>query len=102
MKVSALNIYGTSGYSQIGNGALIQLVPNAPISLSNDAAQTLSTQIGLTWSEGASNGGSAVLDYRIYYDQTTGTWVELDSGIATNSYVTTVTLTQGMIYSFRV
>lgn len=38
-------------------------VPNAPVSMQNVADTTTAYQVGLTWSEGAYNGGSPVLDY---------------------------------------
>lgn len=47
---------------------------------------TSATVIGLTWSNGLSNGGSAVIDYRVYYDRAADDWIELASGIATRSY----------------
>jgi len=43
-----------------------------------------------------------IIDFRVFYDQSTGTWVELASGVLTRSYVTKVELTQGLIYGFRV
>ena len=61
--VSAINIVGTSAASAEGNGAVILTNPDAPTSLANDATVTLSTQVGLTWSDGAANGGANILDY---------------------------------------
>jgi hypothetical protein len=55
--------------------------PDAPISLASNAAITAATQIGLTWSAGAANGGAPVTDYRLTFDQGTGTWVIYASGI---------------------
>jgi hypothetical protein len=95
-------LYGSSDYSTVGDGGLIKLVPDAPVSLADAPLVTSATQIGLTWSDGTSNGGSAIIDYRIYYDKSTGTWEELESGILTNSYTTTISLTQGFIYTFKV
>lgn len=80
--VMATNSYGDSEYSALGGGALLQLVPDAPIDLTDDKPNTLATQITFTWSDGVSDGGAAVIDYRIYIDQATDTWIELDSGIA--------------------
>lgn len=54
--------------SEIASGALIQIVPDAPISFENDFATSTSTQIRITWLEGPSNGGSAVIDYWVYFD----------------------------------
>jgi len=86
VKIAAINLYGTSGFSAIGTGAFIQLVPDAPLSLADNPVITSATVIGLTWSNGLSNGGSAVIDYRVYYDRAAGDWIELASGIATRSY----------------
>jgi len=37
VKVIAANVYGDSVYSDVGNGAVIWIVPEAPINLQNDA-----------------------------------------------------------------
>jgi hypothetical protein len=37
-------------YSDAGNGAVIQLVPDAPVDLANDPLTTIDTLIRLTWS----------------------------------------------------
>jgi hypothetical protein len=95
-------LYGESLVSNDGNGALIQLVPDLPITLTNDLDVTSATVVKITWSDGVSNGGTAVIDYRVSYDQSIGTFVDLDSGIATQSYTTTVILTPGAFYLFRV
>jgi hypothetical protein len=80
-KVTATNFYGTSEDSDPGNGAAIVLVPDAPYQVRDNAAVTSSTQVGLTWIDGISNGGRPVIDYTLSYDQSTGTWIELESGI---------------------
>jgi hypothetical protein len=67
-KVSAINVYGTSIESSEGNGAIILTIPDAPIELSGNPDVTSGTLVGLTWAEGVSDGGSAVLDYRIWSD----------------------------------
>jgi hypothetical protein len=48
--VSAINAYGDSDESELGGGALIQYVPDAPIELTDDADNTSATQISFTWS----------------------------------------------------
>jgi titin len=100
--VRATNAYGDSEFSQVGGGALIQLVPDAPLNLQDKADETSATQITFTWEDGASDGGAAVLDYRIYYDQATDTWIELDSSITAQVYTTQIVLTEGHTYSFKV
>jgi hypothetical protein len=43
-----------------------------------------------------------VIDYRVSYDQSTGSFVELASGVLDKSYTTSVTLTPGAYYILRV
>jgi len=43
-----------------------------------------------------------VIDYDIYYDQATGVYDDLEAGITTLSYTTTVLLTPGAVYNFKV
>ena len=68
VKVIAVNSYGDSEFSSAGNGAVIRLVPDAPINLQNDLLVTIDSKIKFTWQDGASNGGSAVIDFAVYYD----------------------------------
>lgn len=62
---------------------------------------TESGTVGLTWTEGAYNGGSPIIDYRLSYDQSTGVWIELATGVSTTSY-SAMSLTPDAIYAFRV
>jgi hypothetical protein len=48
------------------------------------------------------NGGAPVIDYRVSYDQSTGVYVVLASGLISKSYTTNVTLTPGASYNFKV
>jgi hypothetical protein len=48
-KLIAVNAYGDSSESSSGGGAVILLVPDAPVTLANDASITTDSQIGLTW-----------------------------------------------------
>lgn len=57
------------------------VVPDAPVGLTNNFAVTNKQVIQFTWSNGISNGGSPVIDYRVSFDQATNTWVTLQSGI---------------------
>ncbi len=93
-KVVAYNAYGFSSTSAVGSGAIIQLVPSAPVTLSNNATLTLDSQIGIYWNDGASNGDSPVIDYSVFYMQSgASTFVQLASGVTSRSYLTTVALT---------
>jgi len=71
------------------------------VALANDASITSATQVGLTWSAATFDGASAVIDYRIQYDQGTGTWTQLVDGITTTSYTATG-LTADTVYAFKV
>ena len=66
-KVLATNVKGSSIASSAGSGATIIFTPDAPISLSENTSDRSATTLGLTWTEGSSNGGSVILDYRINY-----------------------------------
>lgn len=68
VQIIAFNSYGDSNPSTLGNGAIIVLIPDAPLNLVNDASVTNAFQIGLSWSEGLSNGGTVVMYYRLSYD----------------------------------
>jgi hypothetical protein len=77
-------------------------VANAPISLTNDPLTTTDTVIRFTWSDGSSNGGSSIIDYTVYYDQGTSTFVQLEAGVISQFYLTSVTLSAGTTYVFKV
>jgi hypothetical protein len=49
-KVVAINIYGQSDESIVGNGADIITSPDAPISLAENYALRSATSLSLTWS----------------------------------------------------
>ena len=76
-KVIATNQIGDSVASEPGNGAelIYSVVPDAPVNLARDSVTTTTTQIGLLWDAGASDGGQPILDYRIWYDQGIGSTV---------------------------
>jgi hypothetical protein len=66
-KVAAINSYGVSDDSALGNGAQILTIPDYPVSLAEVAAARSVSTLGLSWSAGTNNGGSPVIDYRITY-----------------------------------
>ena len=47
-------------------------------------------------------GGAPIIDYRVSYDQSTGIYVVLASGLTSRTYTTTVPLTPGASYNFKV
>lgn len=70
-KITATNGIGESLESPSGNGGFIAEVPGAPTTVAPDSAYTSHTQVTFTWATPASNGGSAVIDYKVFWDQGT-------------------------------
>lgn len=102
IKVTAENLYGESTQSSEGSGAIIWLVPDAPITLSNNPAVTDGLQIGVVWSDGASDGSTPVLDYKLWYALEADDFVVIQDGILLREYTTSVTLQSGDNYKFKV
>jgi hypothetical protein len=63
------------------NGGTIVVLPDTPINFVGDFSVISSTVIGLLWDNGSSEGGTPIIDYAISYDQASGVWVELATGI---------------------
>jgi hypothetical protein len=100
VKIIATNVKGDSAESVLGFGAIIIAIPDAPIDLAENTALRSATELGLTWNEGASNGGSVVTEYRISYAEQGGSFSVLASTANTNYLVTS--LTSGTTYEFKV
>jgi hypothetical protein len=81
VRVIATNAYGDSGLSEAGTSDGMEFVPDAPITLQNNPAITSDSVIGISWTDGASDGDSVVIDYKISYDQSTGNYVTLVDGL---------------------
>ena len=60
--VQSCNSYGLSAQST-ALAVVASSVPDTPLNFSNVAGVTNASQIGLSWIQGVSNGGSPVLDY---------------------------------------
>lgn len=100
--VLATNVVGSSASSVAGYPILILTNPDPPSNLANNAAITSASVIAMTWTAPSVVGGSAVIDYRISWDQGTSTYTVLVSGITTTSYSTTTLLTANTVYKFKV
>ena len=72
-------------------------MPDAPVSIAEDISKRTSTDIGLTWSEGISNGGLAVIDFRISQRTPSSSYSIIATGIVLTSYTATG-LTLGTSY----
>jgi hypothetical protein len=97
--VAAQNDEGISDASAPGNGAIIITNPDPPGLLSNNAAITSASVIALTWTQPAVNGGTAVIDYQVSWDQGVSNYVVLSSGITTASYSTSANLIANTAYN---
>ena len=102
-KVIAVNFYGDSEYSDEGNGAVTQLVPDAPLNLANNAAITDANNIGLTWSPGLDDGGAVVIDYKLWFALSNEEYTEANSveGILDELYTLTRDFVDGSNYKLK-
>lgn len=85
-KLESRNAFGFSTVYSNEASVRAASLPNAPILLANNAAITASGVIGLTWSPGAYDGGSSVIDYRISYQTGTNAYVLLATAVTTTAY----------------
>ena len=81
VKIIAVNIYGDSAISQVGSGATLVYVPDKPINIANMPEVTNALRIGVKWDDGPSDNGRSIIDYTVAYDQSTGVWVNLVTGL---------------------
>lgn len=83
----------------MGNGALIEMSypPDAPANLLRDEAVTTRTVLGFSWSDGASDGGQSIIDYRVSYDQGKNVWTVLQESVLTQK-MTVSGATSGKTY----
>jgi len=98
--VQARNVHSLSADSAEVT-VLCAKIPDAPINLADLPDVTTDIQIGVTWVDGAADGGSPILDYRVSYDPGTGNWVVAANDITTNSYTVT-SLIAGNTYKLKV
>lgn len=68
IKVQAFNAYGNSGISEPGLSDGMEFVPDSPVNLADLVAITDDSQVAFSWEDGASNGDSEILDWRVTYD----------------------------------
>ena len=102
-QILSINLYGESTQIVTGSGAVIRDLPDAPVSLFNDPTITTDKLIRFTWSDGLSNGGTAIIDYTVLYDQGSNSFVQLAAGVTNRYYQTTANLlTAGVTYVFKV
>ncbi len=98
-KVRAKNAYGTGLWSAFSAATTVTGV-GAPTALVATAGDT---QVALTWTAPASDGGSAITDYIVQYRVTgAGSWSTFADGTSTAATATVTGLTNGTGYDFQV
>lgn len=80
-KIKGYNTYGDSAMSQAGYQAVILTIPDPPTNILEVEASRTANSITLSWTEGTSNGGASVIDFRISFDQASDTYVVLSSEV---------------------
>ncbi len=94
-------MYGASLPSAAGHGAFLASVPSAPINLVEISIVRTKSTLGLTWSDGATNGGLPILDYHVTYVANSSSSIQNITGVNARNY-TALALTAGVTYNFRV
>lgn len=93
------------GYSPVSDtlALLAAQIPDEPTDLSNVQVDTTASQIGLSWAPPLFNGGSNVIDYKIWYDNGSSgsTFDVVVENIVAANYIVTG-LTKGQTYQFKV
>ncbi len=100
-KILGYNIFGNSAVSDEGFDAVILTYPDAPTRLKETAELRTKTSITFSWSDGASDGGSPIIDYRVNFDQSLASYVVRATGVTSKSF-TVNGLTTGLTYKFKV
>ncbi|MGI0088651.1 MAG: fibronectin type III domain-containing protein, partial [Nitrosotalea sp.] len=99
-RVSTISLLGTSSPSNTAS-ATTQSAATVPGSPTGLAATAGNTQVSLSWTAPANNGGSAVTNYKIYRSTSSGTETLLATTGNVNSYTDT-TVTNGQTYYYKV
>jgi hypothetical protein len=101
-RVAAINSAGTGSYVVV-TGIAVAAAATTPGAISNLASVPGDTQVALSWSAPASNGGSPITDYAIQYKLSSdSTWTTFNDGTSTATNATVTGLTNGVSYDFSV
>jgi hypothetical protein len=97
---AGLHVGPTLIWYEVGFRCVLLLEPGAPTSVAGAAGDT---QVTLTWSAPANNGGSAITDYVIQSSSDNGSnWVTFNDGTSTATSATVTGLVNWTSYIFRV
>lgn len=75
--------------------------PDAPHTLVEDISGRTQTALQFSWQNGASNGGSDIIDYRVYMAAGEDSYILIKTGHTSTSFFID-TLTPGIVYGFKV
>jgi hypothetical protein len=98
-RVSATNAAGTGATSTVSSSITPRTVPDAPTSVAGTPG---ASQVSLSWSAPANNGGAAITDYIVESSLDGTNWVVFADGTSTSTFATVTGLTNGTPYTFRV
>jgi len=102
VKIAATNAYGTSDFSLLGSGAVLQIVPYAPRFLQNDLSVTSASQLQITWQDGITDGGTPVIDWLVEMEEQPGLWVLLEDSITQRVFTSAFVVEEGETYNLAV
>ncbi|MEK7292644.1 MAG: fibronectin type III domain-containing protein, partial [Actinomycetota bacterium] len=97
-RVSAINVAGTGAVSTASSAVTPAAAPSAPTSVAGTAGNA---QVSLTWTAPASNGGAAITDYVVEFNDG-ASWTIFADGVSTTASATVTGLANGTAYTFRV
>jgi len=66
-RLTATNAYGTSAYSEAGNGAILYTIPDAPFNLVEEIEYRTVSTVGFSW-DTAFYGGTPIIDFSVMSD----------------------------------
>lgn len=102
-RVAGVNSAGTGSTSQSSASVTPSVPVTAPSAPASITATAGSGSIALTWTAPASNGGSAITDYKVEYRLSNGTsWTVYSDGVGTGLSATVSGLAAGSSYVCRV
>lgn len=102
-RVAAVNAGGTGNYSVVSAAVTPFTTPDAPTAVAGVAGNT---QVVVSWTAPANNGGSAIIQYQVSYApegiDSYGTWSTATATQSSGATFTVTGLTNGTSYIFKV
>jgi hypothetical protein len=102
-RVAAVNAAGTGQYSVVSAAVTPFTTPDAPTAV---AGVVGNTQVVVSWTAPANNGGSAIIQYQVSYapqgSNDYGTWSTATATQSSSATFTVTGLTNGTSYKFKV